>query len=248
MKPLTLFIATGALAALGNADAMAQHWRDGAHGSGRPHFGSPGWVSPRFYPRYSYPYSYYLPPLYAPVYAYPYPVYAYGPPPVIVERYEMYPPPPPPVHREYRERSYAQIAPPPQQSSPPPALERMTLSARELFDFDKATLRLPQPKLDEIADVLKRNAQIDRVQITGYTDRIGTNEYNLKLSRRRAEAVKAYLVKKGVAASRLVTVGKGEANPVVECRDTKKQAELIKCLEPNRRVEVEQITVERRRP
>src|SRR5258706_4999074 len=163
----------------------------------------------------------------------------------------MYPPPPPPVHREYRERSYAEVsppAPPPPQSSPRPALERMTLSAQELFDFDKATLRLPQPKLDEIAEALKRNPQIDRVQITGHTDRIGTNEYNLKLSRRRADAVKTYLVKKGVAATRLVTVGKGEANPVVECRDTKKQAELIKCLEPNRRVEVEQITVERRRP
>ncbi len=86
------------------------------------------------------------------------------------------------------------------------------------------------------------------MQVTGYTDRIGTNEYNLKLSRRRADAVKAYLVKKGVPAARLVAIGKGEANPVVECRDTKKQAELIKCLEPNRRVEVEQITVERRRP
>jgi OOP family OmpA-OmpF porin len=124
----------------------------------------------------------------------------------------------------------------------------MTLSARELFDFDKATLRLPQPKLDEIAEVLKRNPQIDRVQITGYTDRIGTDAYNLKLSQRRADAVKAYLVKKGVAPTRLAAIGKGEANPVVECRDTKKQAELIKCLEPNRRVEVEQITVERRRP
>src|SRR5258708_20532192 len=124
----------------------------------------------------------------------------------------------------------------------------MTLSARELFDFDKATLRLPQPKLDEIADVLKRNPQIDRVQVTGYTDRIGTNEYNLKLSRRRADAVKAYLVKKGVPAARLVAIGKGEANPVVECRDTKKQPELIKCLEPNRPVASEQITVGAPRP
>ena len=251
MKPLTLLIATGAVVAIGSTNALAQHWRDGAHGSSRHYYGSPGWVSPRYYPRYAYPYSYYLPPLYAPLYSYPYPVYAYGPPPVIVERYEMYPPPPPPVHREYRERSYAEVSPPPPpppQSSPRPALERMTLSAKELFDFDKATLRLPQPKLDEIADALNRNPQIDRVQITGYTDRIGSNEYNLKLSRRRADAVKAYLVKKGVAASRLVAIGKGEANPVVECRDTKKQAELIKCLEPNRRVEVEQITVERRRP
>ena len=130
MKPLTLLIATGAIVALGNADAMAQHWRDGAHGSSRPHYyGSPGWVSPRFYPRYAYPYSYSLPPLYAPLYPYPYPVYAYGPPPVIVERYEMYPPAPPPVQREYRERSYAQIAPPPPQSSRLPASQAPSTAA-----------------------------------------------------------------------------------------------------------------------
>src|SRR5882672_452906 len=134
MKPLTLLIATGAIVAIGNTNALAQHWRDGAHGSSRHYYGSPGWVSPRYYPRYAYPYSYYLPPLYAPLYSYPYPVYAYDPPPVIVERYEMYPPPPPPVHREYRERSYAEVSPPaapPPQSSPRPALERMTLSAKE---------------------------------------------------------------------------------------------------------------------
>src|SRR5258708_17536737 len=135
MKPLTLLIATGAIVALGNADTMAQHWRDGAHGWGRRYYGSPGWVSPRYYLRYAYHYPYYLPPLYAPLYSYPYPVYDYGPP-VIVERYEMYPPPPPPPPPVYRERSYAEVTPPPpRQQSAPPALERMTLSARALFDF-----------------------------------------------------------------------------------------------------------------
>jgi OOP family OmpA-OmpF porin len=83
------------------------------------------------------------------------------------------------------------------------------------------------------------------VTITGYTDRLGTEEYNLALSKRRAESVKMYLMRKGIDGKRLNIVGKGEANPIAHC-DQKEQAELIKCLEPNRRVEVEQITVERK--
>lgn len=241
-----LLIAAVAMAVVGSAEASRPSggWDRGyrADGYRDRHYGGRYWVTPRYYPRYYYPYSYYLPPLlYAPSY-YPYPIYEPAPP-VVIERYYPAPPPPP---RTYSERSQAQITPPAPRPAPPPRLERQTLSAKELFDFDKATLRMPQPKLDEIAEVLKRNPQIETVRITGYTDRIGTDAYNMKLSQRRADAVKAYLVKKGVPPSRLIAVGKGEANPVVECKDTQKQAELIKCLEPNRRVEVEQITVERR--
>lgn len=129
----------------------------------------------------------------------------------------------------------------------PPRLERYTLSAQELFEFDKATLRMPQPRLDEIAEAMRRDARIGEVAITGYTDRLGTEAYNLALSQRRADAVKDYLVARGVAASRLRAVGRGEANPVVQCNDAGR-AELIRCLEPNRRVEVEAITVERHVP
>ncbi|NYE61039.1 OOP family OmpA-OmpF porin [Duganella sp. 1224] len=142
------------------------------------------------------------------------------------------PPPPPP----------APPAPPP----PPPArFEKVTMSATELFAFDSAKLNPNQPKLDDIANVLNTNSGIDNVVITGYADRLGSEKYNQKLSERRANAVKDYLVGKGISANRLNAVGKGEANPVVECHD-KKRADLIKCLEPNRRVEVEQITIERR--
>ncbi|HET9578589.1 MAG TPA: OmpA family protein [Usitatibacter sp.] len=211
------------------------------------HAHGPGyWVGPRhsygYYAPYYYPYGYYG--YYHPRPAWVYPPYARGP--VIVERiYEPEPPAPPEVHRRYEERNYAQAAPPPPPPAPAPRFERHTLSAEELFGFDQATLRGPNAKLDEIAEALKGNPQISRVRITGYTDRLGSDSYNLKLSQRRAEAVKAYLVSKGVAAGRLSAVGKGKADPVVQCNE-KDRARLIQCLEPNRRVEVEPITVERR--
>lgn len=145
---------------------------------------------------------------------------------------EVAPPPPAPV------------APPP----PPPArFEKVTMSATELFDFGSAKLHAGQPKLDDMARFLNDNASVEHVVVTGYADRLGSSKVNHALSLRRAEAVKAYLVGKGVAASRINTAGKGEEQPVVKCDNKKqKRADLIKCLEPNRRVEIEQITVERR--
>ena len=224
------------------------YWDRGHRGDWRGHgHYSYGWAPrhyPRFYsyPRYfSHPYWWYWPTYVPRYYPYSYPIYE---PPVVIERYYEPVEPPPPPPRTYSERSQAQVTPP---APPPPRLERQTLSAKELFDFDKATLRMPQPKLDEIAEMMKRNPQITNVRITGYTDRLGTDAYNMKLSQRRADAVKNYLTGKGVEPSRLVALGRGESNPVVECNQSK-QAELIKCLEPNRRVEVEQITVERRVP
>ena len=140
------------------------------------------------------------------------------------------PPPPPPV-----------VVPPP---PPPPApiMKKYTLSASELFAFNSAKLGPNQPKLDEVASTMQANADIASVTIVGYTDRIGSNAYNQKLSEQRADSVKSYLEGKGVASNRLTAVGKGEADPVVECKDEKKRPALIKCLEPNRRVEIEPVT------
>ena len=126
-----------------------------------------------------------------------------------------------------------------------PRFEKYTLSATELFDFNSAKLRLPHPKLDEIASALNRNREISNVVITGHADRIGSEKYNQQLSERRAISVKNHLESNGVAANRMRAEGKGESNPVVVCTDKKRPA-LIKCLEPNRRVEIEQITIERR--
>ncbi|MDB5910338.1 MAG: flagellar motor protein MotB [Massilia sp.] len=156
------------------------------------------------------------------------------------------PPPPPPPPPPAAVVVVEQVpTPPPPPPPPPPRFEKVTLSATELFDFNSATLKMPQPKLDDIAAALIADPTITDVQITGYADRLGSAKYNLKLSQRRANAVRDYLIAKGVDASRLKAVGKGKANPVVQCHQ-KKRAELIECLAPNRRVEVEQITVERR--
>jgi outer membrane protein OmpA-like peptidoglycan-associated protein len=268
MKRLTLLAAAAIASSVAVTPVSAQergyrrdggqvqkHYRDGGRRDG--HRGYRHRYAPRFDLRWSAPY--YRPLRYydpywrypAPAYVYPWPLYE--PEPVIVERlyapqryYEEVERPEP-----YRERSYAQAEParpaPRAPPVPPPRLERYTLSAKELFEFDKATLRMPQPRLDQIAEAMRRDTQIEGVAITGYTDRLGTESYNLALSQRRANAVKDYLVSKGVAASRLRAVGRGEANPVVQCDDAGK-AELIRCLEPNRRVEVERITVERRVP
>lgn len=128
---------------------------------------------------------------------------------------------------------------------PAPRFEKYTLSSTELFGFDSEKLSMPQPKLDQIAAALKTEGGPSQIVIVGHTDRLGSDEYNRKLSERRAEAVKNYIASKGVDASRLQAVGKGESEPVVQCAETKKAA-LVECLKPNRRVEIDQVVVQRK--
>ena len=91
---------------------------------------------------------------------------------------------------------------------------------------------------------MKEYPQVEVVLVTGHTDRIGTDAYNQKLSQRRADAVKSYLVAQGVENNRIETAAKGESDPVVSCDDVKgkasgKNKKLVECLQPNRRVMVE---------
>ncbi|MFM9880669.1 MAG: outer membrane beta-barrel protein [Burkholderiaceae bacterium] len=125
---------------------------------------------------------------------------------------------------------------------PAPPL-RINLSADSLFDFDKAVLK-PEGRLalDKLAADL-RGAQYDAVRVTGHTDRIGSNAYNLALSARRADAVSAYLVQSaGIPAGKISSRGVNGANPVTQpgdCKGSKPTPALIACLQPDRRVEVE---------
>ncbi|HZM33115.1 MAG TPA: OmpA family protein [Burkholderiales bacterium] len=121
-----------------------------------------------------------------------------------------------------------------------PMIQKITLETDVLFGFDKAELRPEgQRKLDEIADGLK-GAEVNEIVAIGYTDPIGSEQYNQKLSQQRADAVKQYLSQRGVSTERIQTEGRGEQNLVTggDCRKYKGN-KLIECFEPNRRVEIE---------
>lgn len=125
-----------------------------------------------------------------------------------------------------------------------PAAEKVTVAADALFDFNKATLRpAGKAKLDEVVAKAK-DIKLEVIIAVGHTDRIGSDSYNQKLSERRAEAVKAYVVAKGIEANRVYTEGKGEKQPKTtpgDCPGNKKTKKLIECLQPDRRVEIELI-------
>jgi len=130
--------------------------------------------------------------------------------------------------------------PPPAPPAPPPQLQRITLDSKVLFDFDKAVLR-PEGKdaIDgQVVGSLSRIQKLEIVLVTGHADRLGSETYNQKLSERRADAVRDYLVAKGVPREKIETLGVGEKQPVVQC-DQKALKALIECLQPNRRVEVQ---------
>jgi OmpA-OmpF porin, OOP family len=132
-------------------------------------------------------------------------------------------------------------APPPAAKAAAPKPEKVTNASTVNFDFDRYVVRPDaRTKLDDLVGNL-RNVTLEVVIAVGHADRLGSDAYNMKLSVRRADGVKAYLVSKGIAASRVYTEGKGERQPVKECKGDKKTKELIACLEPNRRVELEAV-------
>jgi OOP family OmpA-OmpF porin len=133
-------------------------------------------------------------------------------------------------------------APAPAAPAPAAGVQKITLAAKALFDFDKAVLK-PEGKTaidNEVISRLRDVSKLELVLVTGHTDRIGTQAYNQRLSERRANTVRDYLVSKGVARDKIETLGMGKTQPVpgVVCNQ-KALKELIVCLAPNRRVEVE---------
>jgi len=122
-----------------------------------------------------------------------------------------------------------------------PKPEKVTTASAVNFDFDRYVIRPDaRGKLDDLVGKL-RNVNLEVIIAVGHADRLGSDGYNMKLSVRRADSVKAYLVSKGVAASRVYTEGKGERQPVKDCKGDGRTKELISCLEPNRRAELEAV-------
>ncbi|MDO5638531.1 MAG: OmpA family protein [Neisseria sp.] len=112
-----------------------------------------------------------------------------------------------------------------------------------LFVFDKSGAAnmnaAGKAELDEFAAKVKRFDRLKAIRITGHTDRLGSDSYNLALSQRRAETVRQYLISRGVSAGVMSAQGVGKAQPVQECAAGLSRTELISCLQPNRRVEIE---------
>jgi len=161
------------------------------------------------------------------------PVAAYVPPPAAL------PPAPAPV---------IAAAPPPPAPPPPVAVvapepRRVSFSAASLFGFDQSSIK-PEGKaaLDNFATET-RGTRFDVITVQGHTDRLGPSAYNDRLSQQRADAVRGYLVGVGgLDAAKVTAVGKGETEPVTtasSCNGNKPSQELIACLQPDRRVDVE---------
>jgi outer membrane protein OmpA-like peptidoglycan-associated protein len=117
------------------------------------------------------------------------------------------PPPPPPVEVE------AAVE------------EKIVITQKIHFEFDRAVIRsISYPIIDDVAYLLQRNPQIQLVRVEGHTDWIGSDAYNQNLSERRANAVREYLIRKGIAPSRLVAVGYGETRPIADNNTVKGRA------------------------
>ncbi|HVR50367.1 MAG TPA: OmpA family protein [Pseudorhodoferax sp.] len=123
-------------------------------------------------------------------------------------------------------------APAPVVAPQPPAATKVTYAADAFFDFDKSVLKPEgRAKLDDLVGKIK-GINLEVIIAVGHTDSVGTDAYNQRLSVRRSEAVKAYLVSKGIERNRVYTEGKGKKQPVADNKTAEGRAK-------NRRVEIE---------
>jgi OmpA-OmpF porin, OOP family len=153
--------------------------------------------------------------------------------PAPVPQPQAVPAPPPPKPEP--------VAKPEPKPEPPKKPAVTNLASTELFEFNKAVLtKEARAKLDsEVIAKLGDLRDVRYIIVNGHADRLGSPQYNQKLSEQRAEAVRAYLVSKGVDASKVETLGFGKTLPIKACPDQKERKGLIECLSPNRRVVVE---------
>lgn len=123
-------------------------------------------------------------------------------------------------------------APKPAAPTPPPAATKVTYAADAFFDFDRSVLKAEgKAKLDDLVGKVK-GINLEVIIAVGHTDSTGPASYNQRLSVKRAETVKAYLVSKGIEQNRVYTEGKGEMQPVADNSTSAGRAK-------NRRVEIE---------
>jgi outer membrane protein OmpA-like peptidoglycan-associated protein len=128
----------------------------------------------------------------------------------------------------------APIAAPAPTPAPPPAPVKAVQAQKNFivfFDFDKAAITPEASSIIQQAAAAARTNKSTRIDLTGHTDTTGTEKYNLALSIKRGEAVKAKLVALGVPADQIVVVGKGKSDPLVKTPDGVREPQ-------NRRVEI----------
>lgn len=124
----------------------------------------------------------------------------------------------------------------PEPASPEP--EQIYVGADAFFGFNETELT-PQAKtaLDRVAERAS-DASEPSIRIVGHADRLGSEDYNLTLSQRRAAAVHDYLIEQGVPPTAVSVEARGESDPIVDCEGRQGES-LIDCLQPNRRTEIE---------
>ncbi len=141
--------------------------------------------------------------------------------------------PPPAEPPAPRPAPVAQPAP-----EPPPKIEKIVLDGDVLFDFDKAVLKpAARDTLDNAIRVMRAHPEVSAFRLQGHTDSVGSDAYNQRLSERRVNAVRDYLVRGGIPASKLQTRAFGESRPVADNGTDAGRAR-------NRRVEIEPIVAQ----